>query len=303
MNVNLLHTVGDGEFKETIWTVPEMREDQIRVRAVMTGVCRSDIDMMQGNFGPLPLNMQGHEGLGQVVALGNQVTGLAVGDYVATRGEPAYADYYNCDPGTYVQVPSAEPRYILEPVACGINLLYQNLQALRDISANRTNPRLAILGTGFLAWVAYHSLRNLGLRFDVEVLGRSNAGHWGHYCTLRQKLTGKYDVIVDLSNNIDYFNQPVFAEQALVIMGSEKSPPATTAFSQLLWNSCTMSFPSPRNSEFIRCMELARDHIQDGQLEVDIFWTRSYNRSTAWRQAFEDGVNRPQDYSRGYIEW
>ena len=37
----------------------------------MTGVCRSDIEMMIGNFGPF-LYMQGHEGLGQVVEVGSK---------------------------------------------------------------------------------------------------------------------------------------------------------------------------------------------------------------------------------------
>lgn len=312
MKVRLLHTQGQGEFAETSWDLPDLGDYQIRVQAVMTGVCRSDIDMMKGNFGPLPLHMQGHEGLGRVVAVGSgvndfrqsEVNDVEVGDYVATRGEPAYADFYNCEYGTYVRVPEAAPRYILEPVACGINIVYQNLSMLRKIKQTRQNPRLAILGTGFLAWVAYHTLRNLKVRYpNTEVIGRSNSDLWSPHCTLSQELHGRYDVIIDLSSNTEYFNQPVFAEQALVIVGSEKSPPVTTSFSNLLWNSCTVSFPSPRNAEFITCMTLARDHVQQGLLDVDRFWTKSYNRDTHWRDAFEDGCNRPQGYSRGYIVW
>lgn len=303
MKVRLLHTQGQGKFEETTWDLPELEEDQIRVQAVMTGVCRSDIDMMQGNFGPLPLHMQGHEGLGQIVAVGSQVSEYKIGDYVATRGEPAYADFYNCNPGTYVWVPQAAPRYILEPVACGINLIFQNLAALRKIKQTRSNARLAILGSGFLAWVAYHTLRNFKLSFETEVIGRSNSEHWGPHCQLKQELSGKYDVIVDLSGNVEYFNQPVFAEAALVIVGSEKSPAVTTSFSNLLWNSCSISFPSPRNPEFILCMQIARDHVQQGLLDVDMFWTKLYNRDSQWHDAFADGSTRPQGYGRGYIKW
>jgi hypothetical protein len=43
--------------------------------------------------------------------------------------------------------------------------------------------------------------------------------------------------------------------------------------------------------------------IERGDLDVDKFWTRAYNRNTEWQQAFEDGVNRPEGYSRGYIVW
>ena len=94
MQVKLLQTTGTGEFIEVYWTKPDITADEIEVQAVMTGVCRSDIDMMQGNFGPLPINMQGHEGLAQVTKVGKNVKDVKAGDYVATRGEPAYADRY-----------------------------------------------------------------------------------------------------------------------------------------------------------------------------------------------------------------
>jgi hypothetical protein len=50
-------------------------------------------------------------------------------------------------------------------------------------------------------------------------------------------------------------------------------------------------------------MQLAVSWIERGDLDVDKFWTREYNRNTEWQQAFEDGVNRPEGYSRGYIIW
>jgi len=304
MNVRLLHTRGQGYFEEAEWTAPSPQANQIQVQTLLTGVCRSDVDMMQGNFGPLPLHMQGHEGLGKVIAVGESITNVKLGDLVATRGEPAYADCYNCDAGTYVVVPEASPKYILEPVACGINLVYQNLQQLRQICQSLDRPKLAIMGTGFLAWVAYHTLTNLKLRFDVDVVGKSNQELWSQgRVKIQPTLTGPYNVILDLSSNVEYLNQDVFAAQALLIMGAEKSPPVTTSFSRLLWNACTISFPSPRNSKFIHCMEMARDQIQSGQLVVDMFWTRSYNRNDEWRDAFADAANRPKNYSRGYIQW
>jgi hypothetical protein len=84
-------------------------------------------------------------------------------------------------------------------------------------------------------------------------------------------------------------------------MGVQKT--ITTDFSNLLWKACTMSFPSPRNPRFYLAMSMARDMIQDGHIDVDKFWTMGYNRDTEWQQAFADGNNRPQNYSRGYIYW
>jgi hypothetical protein len=297
LRTRLLATDGKGKFVETLWDKPTPAYNEIGVKALMTGVCRSDIDMMQGNFGPLPLHMQGHEGLAKVCEVGEDVVNVKVGDIVATRGEPAYADYYNAKQGEFVVVPSAEPKYILEPVACGINLINQ----ARDQIEKRQGAysRMLILGSGFLAWVAYHTMRLNGYFYSVDVVGSSNRELWGDI--LKSKTEVNYDVVIDLSSKTDVFDRDILRENALVIFGSQKT--VTTDFSNFLWKACTMTFPSPRNPEFIDCMHFAKHWIENGYLEVDSFWTRSYNRDTEWQQAFEDGVDRPRGYSRGYIRW
>jgi len=293
----VLATVGKGNFVETAYELPPLAQDEICVQAAMTGVCRSDIDMMQGNFGPLPLHMQGHEGLGKVIAVGNKINDVKVGDYVATRGEPAYADRYNVRSKEYVPVPECHPRYILEPVACGINVVHQ---PIREI-AERSGPgkRLLILGSGFLAWIAYNTILLNHLEFDITVFGRSNKELWGDILT--SEYEGKFDVIIDLSPYNDVFIKDMLNNEALVVMGVEKQ--VDTNFATLLWKACTMVFPSPRTDKFYKCMQDAAYWIENGSITVDSFWTKGYNRDTEWQQAFADGVNRPQGYSRGYIYW
>ena len=295
MQVKLLATSGQGKFVETDYTLMDPAPTDIRVRAIMTGVCRSDIGMMQGEFGPLPLDMQGHEGLGQVVSVGSEVTDVKVGDIVATRGEPAYADYYNAKKREYVRVPEAEPKYIIEPVACGINIVEQPREEIRK----RQGGRLLILGSGFLAWVAYHDIQWNKFDFEVDVVGSANKELWGDL--LKSEYSGKYDVVIDLSGRDDVMTKDILNVGALVVFGSQK--PTTTDFRYLLWNACTMVFPSPRNDDFYYWMKKAVYKIQAGELVVDKFWTAGYNRDTEWERAFDDGVNRPQFYSRGYIFW
>lgn len=297
MRTRLLATDGKGEFFETLWVKPKIDKDEISVKSIMTGVCRSDIDMMQGSFGPLPLHMQGHEGLAQVVEVGEDILDVAVGDYVATRGEPAYADYYNVRINEYVKVPEADPKYILEPVACGINLINQ---AKDQIEARQgIHSRMLILGSGFLAWVAYHTMRLNGYIYEVDVVGSSNKQLWGEI--LQPNTSANYDVVIDLSSKLDVFTEDILRENALVIFGAQKE--VTTDFGNLLWKACTMTFPSPRNPKFIDCMHFAKHWIENGYLNVDSFWTKCYNRNTEWQQAFADGVDRPNGYSRGYIKW
>lgn len=290
-------TTGTGAFIEGGWDKPEHTDNEIVVKSILTGVCRSDIDMMQGNFGPLPLHMQGHEGLGQVVNIGKNVINVKVGDFVATRGEPAYADYYNVRANEFVVVPEAHPRYILEPVACGINLINQAKDQIEKRQGGMS--RMLILGSGFLAWVAYHTMRLNGYFFNVDVVGSSNKDLWGDI--LQPNINANYDVVIDLSGRTDVFDKDILRENALVIFGAQKE--VTTDFSNLLWKACTMVFPSPRNPGFLDCMHFAKHWVENGYLEVDSFWTKSYNRDTNWQQAFEDGINRPEGYSRGYIKW
>ena len=292
-----LVTKGNGSFEETTYIVPELGPTDIRVRSIMTGVCRSDIAMMNGEFGPLPENMHGHEGLGQVIGIGPDVKEVKVGDYVATRGEPAYADEYNARDREYVIVPQAHPRFILEPVACGINIIQQ---PLREI-AERSGPgrRILILGSGFLAWVAYNTIRLNHLDFEFTVIGNSNRELWGG--RLASYYGGKFDVVIDLSDRDDVFTEDILHNEALVVFGVEKK--ITTSFSNLLWKACTMVFPSPRTDKFYQCMKDAEYWISNGDIVVDSFWTKGYNRDTEWQQAFADAQNRPAGYSRGYIEW
>ena len=50
-------------------------------------------------------------------------------------------------------------------------------------------------------------------------------------------------------------------------------------------------------------MARAEFWVSKSVINVDYFWSKAYNRDTEWQQAFEDGVNRPRNYSRGYIVW
>jgi len=293
----VLVTNGQGYFEEQEWDKPDISETEIEVKSILTGVCRSDIDMMQGDFGPLPLEMQGHEGLGVVTRVGSSIIDAKAGDFVATRGEPAYSDYYNVRQNEYVVVPEADPKYILEPVACGINIVMQAEQEI--INRQGAGKRLLILGSGFLAWVAYNALIFDTFHFDIDVVGSSNKDLWGD--KLQSEIQGTYDVIIDLSSKSDVFDNVIYNENALIIIGSQKK--ITTDFSGFLWKACTVVFPSPRNPKFIKCMKYAKRWIEEDYLKVDKFWTKGYNRTTEWKQAFEDGLHRPTGYSRGYLKW
>ena len=296
--VKILHTKGNGTFEESDFDVPDIKSDQIRVKSIYTGVCRSDIDMMNGDFGPLPLNMQGHEGLGEVLEIGADVKDIEVGDYVATRGEPAYADQYNADKGTYVSVPEADPKYIIEPVACGLNVVMQEEEQFEK--RNSKESRIAIIGSGFLSWVVYQYL-SANYFFQIDVIGNHNKERWGK--NLKDNFEGTYDIVIDLNTRDEVFTRDIIKPQGLLVIGAEKTSKITTSFSKLLWNAVTVIFPSPRQQNFQRCMKMAVNMIEKEALNVDKFWSKGYDRKTEWQDAFKESDYRMPGFNRGYIEW
>jgi threonine dehydrogenase-like Zn-dependent dehydrogenase len=298
--VRLLTTMGQGYFEEIIWNKPEIKPYEIEVKAVMTGICRSDIDMMKGQFS-LPLWMHGHEGLGIVTEIGSQVRDVAVGDYVATRGEPAYADYYNAPIETYVKVPELHQKYIVEPIACGINV-FREIMLRADIF---NGQRIAIIGTGFLSHVVYTNLNLRGVYSGIDVIGNYSKEFWmeEHSVEVQQYSEGKYDVVVDLSNNAISLTQDIYNPNALLVFASGKHPKVASTFDYLLWNAVTMVCPSPRTPGFHACMLEAVSQIETGKLNVENFWTKGYNRNTEWQQAFQDSLDRPEGFNRAYLNW
>ena len=300
--MKILYTEGNGSFEEKDFELPNIQDNEIRVQAKMTGVCRSDIDMMNGKFPLLPAEMHGHEGLGRVIAVGNNIDDCNIGDYVATRGEPAYADVYNCQKGTYCVVPEAHPDYIIEPVACAVNLAtYCEPELTKQVQLDRT--RMLIIGGGFLAQVFYQTIEDMNYGFCVDVYTRSNLEYWDQQAVdVTHKPDQKYDVVVDLKGT-DQILQAHVNPNALIIMAAQKTTPTMFDFADWLWNNVTIKMPSPRADTFHDAMKLATRLVAQGRIELDNVWTNCYSRETNWQQAFTDANNRSQGYGRGYISW
>lgn len=77
----VLPAVGDNLEIRSLDTV-EPDEHQVKVRLAASGVCHTDLSLQQGVIPhPMPC-VPGHEGAGQVVAVGARVTSLTPGDHV-----------------------------------------------------------------------------------------------------------------------------------------------------------------------------------------------------------------------------
>ena len=310
MKTRQFYTTGDYDILETEWDKPEISDTEIEVQSIYTGVCRSDIEMYQGNFHLPSIHMQGHEGLGRVTKVGKKVKRkeypVKEGDIVATRGEPAFADFYNAEDGTFVVVPDESPKYIVEPVACALNIFNAAWGSIdRD-------SEILILGSGFLAQVVYAAFEYHDIKNPITVIGGANTEHWqktgaeifNNFDAFRGR-EYSYDVIIDLSEKPEYlrdYTAHINAE-ATYILAAEKHPELVMPVGDLLWKAVTMLFPSPRNNAFYGAMLSSVNMIEEGIIDTESMWTQAYDRDTEVKVAFEDGLNRPKGYQRGYIEW
>jgi len=126
---------------------PEPGPGQVLLRLEGSGVCASSIPVWEGREWfqyPQAPGAPGHEGWGRVAALGEGVTGLAVGQRVAALTYRAHAEYDVADAGSVVPLPaSLDGRAVPgEPLGCTANIFRRS-----DIRAGQT---VAIVGIGFL---------------------------------------------------------------------------------------------------------------------------------------------------------
>lgn len=315
MKVKLLHSYGKSDINEYEFYLPEMSADQIMIKTIMTGVCRSDVMAYSGNEDPMPLGRFGHEGLGIVTAVGRKVKDVKVGDFVSTISDPAYADYYYATENELVVVPEASSKYILQPVACAMNIIHKTKLFMDRMGIPKDEPIL-LLGTGFMSMIIGQYCIKNGIVLDV--VGKSNENIWADTIGIATRYKDdilysieaneKYKVVIDLTSKAETFDDITklyAAPEALICYASTPSTPVITNFFDNCWNCHTIILPSPRNLDFKKIMEWTRDLVDLGVIDPSKFWTRGYDRNNMEevKAAFEDGKNRTKDYIRGYLEY
>jgi threonine dehydrogenase-like Zn-dependent dehydrogenase len=127
--------------------MPVPAPDQVRVRLQGCGVCASNLPVWAGRPWfeyPFAPGAPGHEGWGEIDAVGADVDGWRIGDRVALLSGNAYAEYDLAAPDALARLPAALEDCPLpgEPLACAMNILRRS-----DIQCGQT---VAIVGVGFI---------------------------------------------------------------------------------------------------------------------------------------------------------
>src|ERR1700712_5718713 len=151
-------------------SLPALGDTQVLVKLQGCGLCGSNLPVWQGrpwfNY-PLEAGAPGHEGWGEVQAVGSEVSTLKLGDWVAMLSYHSFAEYDVAEEAQAVKVPTslAQQPFPGEPLACAVNVFRRS-----DIQAGQT---VVVVGLGFLGLL----LTQLSVRAGARVIGISRRSY------------------------------------------------------------------------------------------------------------------------------
>jgi propanol-preferring alcohol dehydrogenase len=191
--------VATGPLRAVRRAVPDPAPDELLVRVAASAVCRTDLHLAEGDLPPRrPGTVPGHEVVGEVTALGEQVTGWRPGDragiawlrhtcgtcrycrrgsenlcpasrYTGWDADGGYADYAVAPAAYAYRLPDGYPDAELAPLLCAGIIGYRALHR----AELPPGGRLGIYGFGGSAHLTAQVAIGQGAR--VHVLTRSPA--------------------------------------------------------------------------------------------------------------------------------
>ena len=171
--------------------IPTPGRGQALVKVITTGVCHTDLHAAEGDWPvkPTPPFIPGHEGVGEVVALGEGVTDLAVGDLVGNAWlwsacgdcqycrtgwetlceaqknagysvDGSFGEYMLVDTRFAARIPAGSDPVEVAPVLCAGVTVYKGLK----MTEARPGQWVTISGIGGLGHIAVQYAVAMGLR-------------------------------------------------------------------------------------------------------------------------------------------
>jgi len=140
---------------------PDVGRGQVRVRLHGCGICASNLPVWAGRPWfeyPMTPGSPGHEGWGEIDAIGDDAGTWKPGDRVALLSGKAYAEYDVAAADAVVRLPATVADRPLpgEPLACAMNIWRRS-----DIHAGQT---VAVVGVGFIGALLIQLARDAGAK-------------------------------------------------------------------------------------------------------------------------------------------
>jgi uncharacterized zinc-type alcohol dehydrogenase-like protein len=218
------------------YLLPELKPDEVEIRVESCGICHSDLSMLHNDWGVTQYPfVGGHEVIGTVARIGDQVPNLTVGQRVGlgwssrscmycdqciggnhhlcmagegtiTHQQGGFADAVKCHWAWAIPIPDK-----LEPSTCG-PLLCGGITVFHPMVLHQLSPaaRAAVVGIGGLGHMALMLLNAWGCEVTAISRGRVKeqaAREFGahHYVATDEpgsleSVAGTFDLIINTTN-------------------------------------------------------------------------------------------------------
>ncbi|MGN6486919.1 MAG: MDR/zinc-dependent alcohol dehydrogenase-like family protein [Devosia sp.] len=284
---------GAGTMRVDQVPLPQPGPGQVRVKLEGCGVCASNLGPWAGpewmKFPTEPGGL-GHEGWGQIDAIGDGVGDLAIGDRVAALSYHSYAGYDVADASAVVRLPPELDGMPFpgEPLGCAMNIFRR-----AEIEAGQT---VAIIGIGFLGALLTQLAAKAGARviaisrrpFSLELARMMGAAetvpmddHWKIIERVKELTGGQLcDRVIEAVGKqwpLDLAGELTRERGRLIIAGYHQDGPRQVNMQMWNWRGLDVINAHERDPAiYLRGIREAVEAVKSGRLDPSPLYTHSY---------------------------
>ncbi len=297
---------------------PDPGPGQVRIRLEGSGVCGSDLAQWRGApwFSyPLPPGQPGHEGWGEVDALGSGVEAPAPGTRVATLAIGAYANYALDHASAVVPLPDslADRPFPAEPLGCAMNVFRRSHVAPDDAVVvvgigflGALLTRLAVVaGARVMAVSRRRFARDVGKQAGAEVVAELDHGPAALEEWVRDWNSGRLaDSVIEVTgtqSGLDAASRLPRVRGRLVIAGYHQGGPRTVDLQGWNWRGLDVINAHERDqAEYVRGMREAITAVETGRLDPWPLITHTFPLDLL-DQALDMARSRPDGFLKAVV--
>lgn len=296
---------------------PAYEQNEVVIKLEGCGVSGSNFPAWEGRpeiSYPLESGAPGHEGWGEIVAVGERVYHLRPGQRVACLATNAFSKYVAVSAQLVTPIPDTLDGIPFpgEAIGCAMNIFHR-----ADISRDHT---VAIIGAGFLGLLLVQlavdagarvfvfsrraSVRKLAEKYGAEAT--FDTANWlGNACRVREITNGGCDRVIEMTGlqfALDAGTEMIAEYGKLIIGGYHQDGPRQIDMQKWNWRAIDVINAHERDPRhYIRGIEAGVIAVETGRIRPQDLLTHQFELEQI-NDAFQMIVDRPDGFIKGWIK-